>query len=129
LVRSIGREKGVLVMLVNVSTDNHIDGSEDLFTQIRDEVAQGLERFGEEITRVEVYLGDVNGPKGAADDQRCLMEARVAGRTPVAVTHRAASLREAVDGASEKLERALDSVFGRLKDKKGRTSFGGDQTI
>ena len=34
-----------------------------------------LRHHENQITRVEVHLADVNGPKGAADDIRCLMEA------------------------------------------------------
>ncbi|WZO98074.1 HPF/RaiA family ribosome-associated protein [Isosphaeraceae bacterium EP7] len=116
-------------MQVIVNTDNHINGSDALFAEIRDELETGLERFGSEITRVEVHLADVNGPKGPADDKRCLMEARVAGRPPIAASHQAASVREAVDGATEKLERALATIFDKEHHTKGRTSFGGDQTI
>jgi ribosome-associated translation inhibitor RaiA len=116
-------------MQVIVRTDNHIEGSEGLFAAIRDELETVLDRYSSEITRVEVHLADVNGPKGPADDKRCLMEARVAGRPSITATHQAATLREAVDGASEKLERSLATIFDRLHDTKGRTSFGGDQTI
>jgi hypothetical protein len=42
------------------------------------------------------------------------MEARIAGREPVAVTHHAEALTKAVEGASDKLKRALDTVLGKL---------------
>jgi hypothetical protein len=71
----------------------------------------------------------VNGPRDVGDDKRCLMEARLAGHQPMAVSHQAATLDEAIEGAAEKLERSLDGKLGRLNDPKGRTSFGGDQTI
>ncbi len=116
-------------MQVQVHTDNHIHGSAELSSRVEDEVSGTLERFGEQITRVEVHLNDVNGPKGGEDDLRCMMEARLAGHQPIAVTHRAAALDEAITGAVEKLERSLDHTLGRLGHKKGRTSFGGDQEI
>jgi hypothetical protein len=56
------------------------------------------------------------------------MEARVAGRAPVAVTNEAASLLEAVEGASRKLERALEHTFGRL-DAKVRQGPADEDTV
>ena len=62
------------------------------------------------------------------DDKQCIMEARPAGMQPVAVTHAAATVEQAVDGAAQKLNRLLDSTFGRLNDrKKGGGSFAGEQ--
>jgi hypothetical protein len=41
------------------------------------------------------------------------MEARLEGRPPAAVLHHAATLDQAITGAAEKLERALESSQGR----------------
>ena len=116
-------------MQVLVHHDNHIHGGEGLSRRVEDEVSGALERFGEQITRVEVHLNDENGPKGGDNDMRCMMEARLSGHQPIAVTHHAGSLDDAIAGAAEKLERSLDHTLGRLGHKKGRTSFGGDQEI
>lgn len=116
-------------MQIQVNTDSNIDGRDELIRRVEAAVEDTLGRFGDQITRVEVHLNDVNGPKAAGDDKRCLMEARLAGRQPVAVSHQGATLDQAVDGAADKLKRSLDSTLGRLGDHKGRTSFGGDQTI
>ena len=115
-------------MLVLVKTDNHIEGSEELIRRVETEVGDTLGRFGEQITRVEVYLNDLNSHKSGVD-KRCLMEARIAGRPLVAVSHEADSLEEAITAAAEKLERLLNHTFDRLGDHKGRTSYGGDQVI
>lgn len=116
-------------MQILLTTDNHIDGRERLAQWVESEVDGTLDRFGQRITRVEVHLNDVNGDKSGSDDKRCVMEARVAGHQPIAVTHHAATLEDAVTGATEKLERALDHTLGRLNEKKGQTSYGGDQQI
>jgi hypothetical protein len=50
---------------------------------------------------------------------RCMMEARLEGRQPLAVTHHAQTLGQAVDGAADKLCRLIDSTLGRLRDQKG----------
>jgi ribosome-associated translation inhibitor RaiA len=115
-------------MQIEVRTDNHIEGSAQMISGIEADVMESLGRFGNQITRVDVHLRDVNGPKSAGNDKSCLLEARLAGRQPMVVSHEARSLRQAVDGATDKLERALDKLLGRLSDRKGRTSFGGDET-
>jgi hypothetical protein len=48
---------------------------------------------------------------------RCLLEARLAGLQPIAVSHEAATLQEAVAGAADKLKRSLDSSLGRLENR------------
>jgi hypothetical protein len=59
-------------------------------------------------------LGDENGAKGGQDDKRCMMEARVEKRHPIAVTHHAATLDEAIAGAAGKLRRSLQHDRDRL---------------
>jgi hypothetical protein len=44
---------------------------------------------------------------------RCLIEARVTGRPPVAVTQHADTLADALNGAVHKLSRALEHAQGR----------------
>ncbi len=116
------------MMLIQVNTDNHIVGREELVAKVEASVAATLDRFADQITRVEVHLTDENAQKGG-NDKRCLMEARLAGMQPVAASHQAGSLIEAVDGAAEKLETMLGRTLDKLGETKGRTSFGGDQTI
>ncbi|WP_406696978.1 HPF/RaiA family ribosome-associated protein [Singulisphaera sp. Ch08] len=115
-------------MQIQVNTDNHIKGSNEFFAKVSAEVERGLSRFADQITRVEVHLADVNGPREGGADKRCLLEARLAGRQPIVVTHEAATLDESIVEACDKLERAIESLLGRL-DPKGQTSFGGDQVI
>ena len=103
------------IMLIQVNTDNHITGREALTSRVEATVESALTRFSERITRVEVHLSDENGRKSGPDDKRCVMEARLEGRQPVAVTHIAATLDEAVSGAADKLTSALDSTLGRLR--------------
>lgn len=46
------------------------------------------------------------------------MEARPKGHQPISVTHKAASLEQAVDGAAEKLNHALEHFYGKLRSKR-----------
>lgn len=54
-------------------------------------------------------------PKSGQHDKRCVMEARLEGRQSMAVTHTAASLDKAVDGAADKLARMIESTLGRAE--------------
>ena len=62
-----------------------------------------------------MHLSDANSDaKNGTSDIRCLLEARPTGHQPVAISHQAATVTEAVDGAAGKLKRALESLLGRL---------------
>ena len=111
-------------MQVQVNTGHNIEGSERFDEYVRASVEASLGRFGEQITRVEVHFRDDNAEKSNGDDKRCVLEARPAGMQPVVVTHVAATLDDAIDGAVERLERLLDGTFSKLHDPKGRTSLG-----
>jgi len=104
-------------MQVQINTDHNIEGREALAAHVRDVVERALDRFSDRVTRVEVHLGDENGKKSGQDDMRCMMEARLQGLQPVAVTHHAAVLHLAVDGAAGKLARMIDSRLGRQHEK------------
>jgi hypothetical protein len=111
-------------MQVQVHTDNHFTGREALVSQVEAEVEGTLGRFEDRLTRVEVFIGDENGPKHGSDDKRCLMEGRLAGHPPVTATHHAATVDAAVQGAAEKLERAIEHVLQK-HDVKGNPSMSG----
>jgi ribosomal subunit interface protein len=105
-------------MHIQINTDSNIAGREELATHVKSVVERVLSRFRERITRVEVHLSDQNSDKSGQDDKRCMMEARLEGRQPTAVTHQADSLSAAVDGAADKLKRSLESTLERLKDDR-----------
>ncbi len=106
-------------MQILVNSDHHIVGSEELARRIEETVTRAVGHFSERITRIEVHVGDVNSHKLGERDKRCLMEARLSGLKPIAVSHRAATLPEAIGGAAEKLERTLDRTLGRLGETPG----------
>lgn len=106
-------------MQVQVETDNHIENREELSRYVQSVVLDKVDRFQDHITSVQVHLHDDNGPdKKAADDFRCLMEARLAGVKPLAVSQQADNLHQAINGAADKLGRVLDSTIGKLEDRK-----------
>lgn len=103
-------------MLIQVNSDNNIHGDEQLTAQVKSTVSKSLSHFSNQITRVEVHLSDENGDKFGQDDKRCMMEARLEGRRPTAVTCEAATLTQAITGAAEKLKSSIESTLGKLRD-------------
>ncbi|MDQ6630874.1 MAG: HPF/RaiA family ribosome-associated protein [Verrucomicrobiota bacterium] len=103
-------------MKIQINTDNNIEGREELAEQTKATVESTLGRFTGQITRVEVHLSDENSQhKGGAHDKRCMMEARLEGHQPIAVTDEAETIAQAIDGAADKLKRLLDHTLARLK--------------
>jgi ribosome-associated translation inhibitor RaiA len=102
-------------MLVLVSADHTVTASERLTGEIQASVNERLARFAARVTRVEAHLSDVSGTRRNETDRRCSMEAHVAGLGPVAVHHLAPTLEVAIEGALDKLWRALDHHLGRLE--------------
>jgi ribosome-associated translation inhibitor RaiA len=109
-------------MQIQVNSDNHIESSIRLEEWVRTTVESTLERYDEDLTRVEVHIRDENGDKPGPHDIRCQMEARPKGHQPISVTHKADSLDQAVDGAAVKLDHALEHLFGKLRSKRGNVT-------
>ncbi len=103
-------------MLIEVNTDRNIQGSEELNAFVERVLEQDLGRFEKAITRIEVHLADENADKTGERDKRCTLEARIAHHQPMAVTHHADSVHQAIEQASHKLLRALNSMEGRMRE-------------
>jgi ribosomal subunit interface protein len=108
-------------MQVQVETDNHVEGREKLIEHVEGVIRDAVDRHEDQVTHVEAHLGDVNsGEKSGANDMRCMFEARVAGLKNIAVKHQAESLHLAIEGAADKLTKALESALGKLQDRQRR---------
>jgi ribosome-associated translation inhibitor RaiA len=105
---------------IQLNTDAHIEGTEALTAKVNYIVKKALARFEEHITRIEVHLNNSKNSQIGQHDYRCMLEARLEGRQPLAVTEHAASLEQAVQGATQKLEHLLGSTLGRLYDRSSR---------
>lgn len=110
-------------MQILVNTDDHIQGGESLAQWVKDEATTRLARLSESITRLEVFLTDLDGGKSGVNDKRCRLEARVAGRQPVSVTADADKMATAFIDSVDKLMRLLDAELGRVKDRHGRDTI------
>jgi len=105
-------------MQIQINTDHNLKVHDSEAGPLKGIVEGVLGRFVGHITRVEIHLSDENAAKRSQDDKRCLLEARPEGRKPIAVSHQAATLILAVEGASEKMARAIDSDIGRQRSNR-----------
>lgn len=105
-------------MQININTDKTIERHQGLDDHVETVVKSAVQRFGEHITRVEVHLSDENSHKSVDGGNRCMLEARVTGYQPIAVSDHSVHLHQAISGAADKLQRAIDSALGRLHDKQ-----------
>lgn len=103
-------------MLVKFNTDNNVKGSEKYIESSTSLISEELDRFSDQITRVEVHLSDEDGGKDGLNDKRCMMEARIAGMKPIAVINQANTHEQAILGAIDKMKASLEKITGRLKD-------------
>jgi Sigma 54 modulation protein / S30EA ribosomal protein. len=103
-------------MLIQLNTDNNINGGEGLQTMVTDSLNDALSHYAERITRVEAHFGDENGGKDAPNDKRCMLEARLEGMTPVAVTSHGDNLHMALDSAIDKLKASLETRLGKERN-------------
>jgi ribosome-associated translation inhibitor RaiA len=108
-------------MQININADNTVEKGDPLNRHVTTVVEATLKHFAGQVTRVEVHLSDRNAHKSNDGETRCLLEARLAGRDPIAVSDHAATLHQAINGAAEKLKRAIENAIGRLQDSKGKS--------
>ncbi|GAB2485699.1 MAG: HPF/RaiA family ribosome-associated protein [Comamonas sp.] len=110
-------------MQVQVHADDHVQGGESLAHWVQEEVGGKLSRFREHLTRVDVYLTDVDAIKSGGKGKRCVLETRPAGRQPLAVNAEAEKVAQAFSGALEKLQHALETDLAKMRDKNNRESI------
>ncbi len=77
-------------MNIQVRTDNHIEGSAELNSYVESNLSEHFARF--------------------------MLEARIANRQPIVVSHNADTIHQAIELASDKLLRSLDNMVGKLTD-------------
>lgn len=101
-------------MIIQFNTDHNIHGTEKFRAHFVEQITAELSRYSERITRVDVHLTDVNGNKGGPKDKRCVMEARLKGLKPLAVTTMGDTHEEAIQGALQKLSISVESIHSRM---------------
>ncbi|MGI8414968.1 MAG: HPF/RaiA family ribosome-associated protein, partial [Nakamurella sp.] len=111
------------MMQIHVNTDSNVSGREELADRIEGTVEARLARFGNYLTRVEVHLADESAGRQTGADHKCTIEARPAGRQPVAVTSHAPTVDESVASTLSKLVTVLAREHDRRDHHKGSASI------
>ncbi|MFD2522959.1 HPF/RaiA family ribosome-associated protein [Emticicia soli] len=102
-------------MTIQINTDKNIEGNERFTEYFTSLIEDKLSRY-DKITRIELHLSDENGSRDGHPDKRCLIEARLEGKQPIAVTNIADTNEQAVEGALNKLKTSLDTALGKMKN-------------
>ena len=105
-------------MNIQINTGHNIQGNEALISKFSNIIESSLSRVSDHISKVEVHLKDEDGNKNGKNEKRCMIEARLEGYKPIAVSDNADNLNQALDGAIEKLLRMVDGILGREVDKR-----------
>ena len=102
-------------MIIQINTDHNISQNERMIAYFKTVIVDILKIYSEHITRIEVHFSDENGNKKGINDKKCLLEARLEGKQPMAVTSKANTIEEALNNALEKIEALLKTEMGQMK--------------
>jgi ribosomal subunit interface protein len=103
-------------MIIQINTDKTLSGHEKMQEYFNSRIKESLKRYQSHITRVEVHLKDENSNKDGLNDISCLLEARLEGRQPIVATDQADTIELALTGALTKIETAIETILGRIKN-------------
>lgn len=104
-------------MHVQINAAEGIEVSEALAQHIHRSLETVEKRFGDRLTRVEIHLKDINGPKGGPD-KHCTLEARPRGLDPAIAESTSEDAYDGVRLAAARLEKVLDKRIGKLADRE-----------
>ena len=102
-------------MEILINTDHNIEGTAQMRAYFQEQIETQFERFSEHLSRIEVKISDENGDKKSENDKRCVLEARIKGMQPIAVTSFGNTVEKAFNTAADKMKTSLDSTIGKLR--------------
>ncbi|HEY6484022.1 MAG TPA: HPF/RaiA family ribosome-associated protein [Steroidobacteraceae bacterium] len=113
-------------MQILVSSDERICCDTELIQRIEGVLRGPLERFASHLVQVTVSLCDLDSSDVGDRDKICSLEARLSGAAALTVRHEGFTLTEAIHGAADKLERALE---GHFRAARRTTAVSGKQPL
>jgi ribosome-associated translation inhibitor RaiA len=103
-------------MKIQFNTDKNISGDERSDQHFTSLILKSLDRFQSLVTRVEVHLSDENAGKNGINEIKCILEARIEGKQPIAVSSQADTIESAFSTALDKMKSFLETIVGRMQD-------------
>lgn len=104
-------------MQIIINPADDVQLSDAFADHIRQSLGKVDRRFGDWLTRTEVFVKDVNGPKGGVD-KHSRFEARPRGLDPVVIDHQDEDPYTCIARGAEKLEKALERRRGKLEERE-----------
>lgn len=97
-----------------INSDHSVDLDENEVLLIQDRIQHSMRRFEDKLTRIVVHFHNENIANFAQNEVRCMMEARPSGMDSINVSDQSSTRNQALNHATNKLERKLDDIFGKL---------------
>jgi ribosome-associated translation inhibitor RaiA len=104
------------IMIIQINTDKNLDMHDEYASQLEALLTEKLSRYSEHITRLELHLSDENGSNESPNDKKCVLEVRLEGRQPIAVTATGDTYDHAVNNTIDKIKSSLDTIIGKLRN-------------
>ena len=92
----------------------HFDVSHAIQSFVRNKVESALARFHDEVLSVDVFLSDINGPKGG-QDKRVVIRIQLRRRHQIAVESLHDDLYAAISSSSKKARRVVRRKLRKLR--------------
>lgn len=105
-------------MTIQINGGDDFENSERATVYFTEMVTKELDRFAELLTRVEVHFSDINGAKGGPDDKKCVIEARMKHRDPVAATAQDDKPEKAFRASLSKVKASMTTIVGKMQEKR-----------
>lgn len=105
-------------MQFQFNSDNRISADAETAERVEALVRDRLNHVADRLTRVEVHVGDVNGPRGG-NDIKCAVELRPNGMKPISATDEASTIEAAIASATDKALSTYDRQIGKQTTRKG----------
>tara|TARA_B100001778_G_scaffold198593_1_gene163871 strand:- start:311 stop:718 length:408 start_codon:yes stop_codon:yes gene_type:complete len=84
-----------------------------------DKVRLAMALYRGKVQRAEVFLSDVNGPKGGRDMQ-CKIKIKANGFAAICAQDKAEDLYDAISACSKRARRAVEKRFDRVLQRRQR---------
>lgn len=102
-------------MTIQINIDKTLTAEKRSINFFTSQISEALQNFESHITRIEVHLKDENGKKDGFNNISCLLEARLEGRQPIAITNQADTINLAISGAIDKIKTAIETILGKIQ--------------
>lgn len=88
--------------------------SPSIYAFTRRRLLGAMRRFGQDVVSVDVYLKDINGPKGGAD-KLALIRARLRNRQQVTIETKHENLYAAIKDGARRTGRSVNRQLRRMR--------------